>query len=290
MSVATAPPLSAAPRMSVWTTFWALGGGGLVGVIAASAGAAAVRAAFRLDGLSDGAVWNPFPALDIWTRGADLVTLGAALVVCGLCVQRISRTAEMELRIWAGTAAVAVVALVSALTHSWWSLAALVPLAVVLRYAARPTAPRWSWRRRAGTVGVAVAVYAVTLVPAAVSLQVHPLFASPSASCGPVYTGPDNHVAALCLIVENVALTRTATVLGVDRRSLPRGLPWILTARSRTIGAGDQRQVDVRVQPARCRPGAAVILRSVPLRVRIGATIGTAAIALAAPLTARCPG
>jgi hypothetical protein len=139
-----------------------------------------VRAAFRLDGLDGSGVWNPFPPLDAWMRGADLATLGGALVICGLCVRRTSRTEEMELRLWPATAAIAVVAGLAVVTRSWWSLALLLPLAVALRYAAGPAAPRWPWRRRAPVTGAALAVYAAALAPAVLSLQQHPLLGRPT--------------------------------------------------------------------------------------------------------------
>jgi len=274
--------------MSVWTAFWALGGGGLVGLIASGLALDGVRAAVRLDGLQFGGVWGPFPPLDAWTRGADLAALAAALGVCGLCVQRISHSDEAELRFWPSTAAVTAVAALAYLTRSWWSLAAILPIAAALRHAARAPSPRWSRRRRVKIAAAAAAACVVVLTPATLELQRHPLFASPTASCGPIYTGPRNHVEAICLIVENVAFTRSASVLGVDAHSLPRSLPWTLAAQARTIAAGGQREIDVRVHPTTCRKGTAVVLRSVPLRVRVGGSAETDAIALAPPLIARC--
>jgi hypothetical protein len=75
----------------------------------------------------------------------------------------------------------------------------------------------------------------------------------------------------------------------VDARSLPASLPWTLTARPRTIAAGAQREVFLQVRPKTCAPGKAVTLRSVPLRARVGGHVETASIALAEPVTARCP-
>ncbi len=273
--------------MSVWTAFWALAGGGLVGLIATGLMLDGLRAGLRLEGVEDRGVWNPFPPLDGWMRAADLVTLVGAVVVCGLCIQRISRSDATELRLWPGIAALAALFALGLFTRSWWSLAATLPLAAALRYAARPVGPRWSWRRRAAVAGGVAAVYGAVLAPAVLSLQQHPLFASPTASCGVGYGGQDR-VTGICLIVENVAFTRSATVLGVDAGGLPGSLPWTLSAPARTIGAGEQREIDVRVRHAACLPGTQVGLRSVPLRVRVGGRVETAAIPIGGTLIARC--
>ena len=130
----------------------------------------------------------------------------------------------------------------------------------------------------------------MVLAPAAITLQQHPLFASPTAGCGVEFVGRRSQVVEICLMVENVAFSRSATVVGVDASRLPRSLPWTLSARSRTIAAGGQRAIDVRVRRVTCEPGTRVALPSVPLRVRVGGRVETTAIAVGETVVARCVG
>ena len=144
MSAVIAPSAATAPRrMSLWTAFWSLAGGGIVGSIAATPFESALRQALRLDpGGRYSAVWSPFVPIDDWARAADLATLAVGVLACALCARRISRDETLELPLPAAAAAVAGIGVVAYVTHSWWSLLAILPVAFVARYAARPPAVR----------------------------------------------------------------------------------------------------------------------------------------------------
>ena len=86
--------------------------------------------------------------MSVWTASWSL--LGGAIVgsiAAGM----------LELPLAAAAAGLAAVALLGYLTHSWWSVLAIVPAAFVVRYAARPPAVRS--RRRVLVAGAAALVY-----------------------------------------------------------------------------------------------------------------------------------
>src|SRR6185312_14800464 len=150
MSAIAAGAPTGRPRMSAWTAFWALFGGGVIGVLAASVVTDPVDYYLGLDaGASRTSfIWQPFPPVGDAARLADLSTLALVVLCCGLAARRISRTPESELWLPAAMAAVAAMALLAQETRSWWCLLALIPLAVALRFAARVPGKRPAWRRR----------------------------------------------------------------------------------------------------------------------------------------------
>lgn len=274
--------------MSAWTAFWALGGGGLVGLIATSLGVDVIGALLRTETHgATGGVWRPFAATEAWAQIADLATLGAAFVICGLCVQRISRDEELELRLWPATAAVIAVAVAALLTHSPWSLLAILPLAFVLRHGAHPRTAPWRWRRRATVVIAAALAYAAVLAPAFAEVQLHPLVADPSRECG-VTEGPAG-TTGLCLLVDNESWDRAGSVIGIASALLPRPSPWTFTVQPKTIRPGGVGQVDVGVRRASCPPGGTrVVVKAIPLRVSVGGRAETVSVGLSSPLVGRC--
>jgi hypothetical protein len=326
MNAAIAPSAATAPRrMSLWTAFWSLAGGAIVGGIAASLYAATLREALRLDdpGGRHSAVWTPFAPIDDWARAADLASLAVVVLTCALCVRRISRTETLELPLPAASAGLAGVGLVGYATHSWWSLLAILPVAFVARYAARP--PAVLSRRGVVVAGVCAVAYLAVVGAAFADLQSHPLAASPNMSCagptglgilqplnprtgdgGPLqYPHRPGGIAVACLEVRNNAWSRAATVLGVAQGALPGRASWALEltaisfrgARVRfapgrriSIPAGRQREILVAVRMLGCVGGAgSADLRSIPLRVQVGRSTTTQWIALTRPIATRCP-
>jgi hypothetical protein len=275
--------------MSLWTAFWALFGGGVIGLLAAALVFDPVEYALglqaaRMRGFS---VWQPFPPVGDPARLADLAMSAAVVLFCGLAARRISRTPEAEVWLPAASAAVAGILLLGQETRSWWCLLALIPAAAALRLTARSPAPRASWRRRAVLATAGIAVYAAATGLALADLQGHPLAASTS-TCGVVRDG-HGHTRAVCLDVVNLARSRTATVLGVAAAELPRPLPWRLHLGDRSIRPGGEAELDVGLRKS-CAgvPSGSYTLREIPLRVRAGGDSSTATIATPVALTATC--
>ncbi|HXD68993.1 MAG TPA: hypothetical protein VN615_03970 [Gaiellales bacterium] len=292
MSAIAAGAPTARPRMSAWTAFWAFFGGGVIGVLAASAVTDPVNYYLGLDaGASRTSfVWQPFPPVGDPARLADLATFGLVVLFCGLAARRISRTPESELWLPAATAAVAAMALVAQETRSWWCLLAMIPIAVALRFAARTPGSRPARRRRAVVAAACLAVYAALTGLAMADLQRHPLAASGDGTCG-VVGGRGGGIRAVCLEVVDLARGRTATVLGVAASDLPHPSPWRLALGEHSIRPGRSADLDVglRTSCAGVPPGT-YTLRQIPLRVRAGGDSSTATIATPVALRKTCGG
>jgi hypothetical protein len=298
--------------MSLWTAFWSLAGGGIVGSIAGAVLEGALSGALRIDdpGGRYSAVWRPFVPTSYWARAADLATLAVFLLLCALCTRRISRDGTLELPLPAAAAGLAVVGLVGYATHSWWSLLAIVPAAFVARYAARP--PAVLSRRGMHVAGLCAVAYLAVVGAAFADLQAHPLVASPNMSCGggggpgilqplnprPGAPGPLEYphrpggVVSVCLAVRNNAWSGSATVLGVASAALPKLRPWTIAGSAVSIPAGQQNQVLVAIHITACPAGLegrSAILRTIPLRARVDGAITTEPIALERPIATRCP-
>lgn len=290
MSAIAAQAPTARPRMSAWTAFWALFGGGVIGVLAASAVTDPVTYYLGLDaGASRTSfIWQPFAPVDDPARLADLATFILVVLFCGLAARRISRTPESELWLPAAIAAVAAVALLAQETRSWWCLVAMIPIAVALRFGARAPGPRPAWRRRAVVAAAGLAVYAALTGLAMADLQRHPLAASGDGTCG-VVGGPGTGIKAVCLEVVDLARARTATVLGVAASDLPHPWPWRLELGEHAIRPGQSADLDVslRTSCAGVPPGT-YTLRQIPLRVRAGGDSSTATIATPVALRKTC--
>jgi hypothetical protein len=265
--------------MSLWTAFWALFGGAIVGLLAATLVFDPVQVWLGLDAAAPRpvSVWQPFPPVGYPARVADLVTFAAAVLFCALAARRISHTPESELSLPAAAAAVAAVVLIAQETRSWWCLTAVVPAAVALRYAARPPRPRATWRRRATVATAAIAVYAAVTGLAFADLQRHPLATSGDGTCG-VQRARSGRVTDVCLEVVNMARSRTARVLGVAPAARPS--PFRLAVGEQSIRPQGERDLEVgyRTSCAGVPPGT-YTLREIPLRVRAGGDESTAAIA-----------
>jgi hypothetical protein len=292
MSALAEPAPGERPRMSLWTAFWALFGGGVVGLLAATLVFDPVQYSLGLDAAAarTSFVWQPFPPIGDPARIADLATLAAAVLFCALAARRISRTPEAELSLPAAAAAVAALALIAQETRSWWCLGAMIPAAAALRLAARPPGPRASWRRRAAIAAAGIAIYAAVTGLALADLQRHPLAASGNGTCG-AERARSGRITAVCLDVVNLARERTAEVLGVAVRDLPHPLPWRLSLDPRSIRPRREAELTVGLRTS-CTgvPAGAYTLRDIPLRVRAGGDSSTATIATPITLTARCGG
>ncbi len=312
MNVITASAPAARLRMSTWRAFWSLLGGGVVGSIIAAVLESALSSALRLDdpGGRSSTLWHPFLAIGDWARAADLATLGVVLVGYALCVRWISRDDALELPLPIAVSGITAVAFLAWLTHSWWALLAILPVAFVVRYGARPPG-RWAWRRRAVVVALAGLVYLAIVGAAVADQQLHPLTASPNMICGggggpgilqPLNPrpGPANPLeypdrtggtAPVCLAVLNTAWSHTATILGVATAALPRPAPWTIRVSAVSIGAGRQKEVPVAVRMTGCAGfrGRSAVLRSIPLRARVAGAVTTVQIALDQPIATTCP-
>lgn len=292
MSAVAAPAPTARPRMPVWTAFWALFGGGVIGVLAASAVTDPVKYYLGLDAAASRTsfVWQPFPPVGDPARLADLATFTLVVLLCGLAARRISRTPESELWLPAAIAAVAAMGLLAQATRSWWCLLAMIPIAVALRFGARASGPRLAWRRRAVLAAAGVAVYAALTGLAMADLQRHPLAAAGDGTCGLV-GGGGGGIRAVCLEVVDLARARTATVLGVAAADLPHPSPWRLTLAEHSIRPGKSADLDIGVH-ASCVgiPAGGYTLRQIPLRVRAGGDSSTATIATPVALRKTCGG
>jgi hypothetical protein len=290
MSALAAPAPARGTRMSLWTAFWALLGGGIVGLLAAALVFDPVQYALGLDAAARPAasVWQPFPPVGAPARAADLTTFAIGILFCGLAARRISRTPQAELSLPAAAAAVAAIALIAAATRSWWCLVALVPVAAALRLAARAPGPRSTWRRRIAIVSAGVVAYAAVTGLALADLQRHPLAASAEGTCGVQGSG-GGRITTVCLEVVNLARGRTATVLGVAAGDLPRPSPWRFGLKARSIRPRRDADLLVRVRTS-CAglPAGAYTLGRIPLRVRAAGDTSTAAIATPVVLTKTC--
>ena len=292
MSAIAAPAPTARPRMSAWTAFWALFGGGVIGLLAASLITDPVKYDLGLDAAASRTsfVWQPFPPVGGAARLADLATFTLVVLLCGLAARRISRTPESELRLPPALAAVAAMALLAQATRSWWCLLAMIPIAVALRFAAHAPGPRPAWRRRAAVAAAGVAVYAALTGLAMADLQRHPLAASGNGTCGLV-RDRGGRITAVCLDVVDLARARTATVLGVASSDLPHPSPWRLALGEHSIRPGKSADLDVGLR-ASCAgiPAGTYTLRQIPLRVRAGGDSSTATIAAPVALRKTCGG
>jgi hypothetical protein len=110
-----------------------------------------------------------------------------------------------------------------------------------------------------------------------------------------VYPYRTGGIARVCLIVANRAWSRTATVVGVASGSLPQPSPWSaeLVGPARPVRAGRQAQLEVDLRMTGCHgliDGRKFVLRSIPLRVRVGGTIDMVPIALWQPIATACAG
>lgn len=288
MSALAAPAPTARARMSLWTAFWALLGGTVMGLFAGALVLDPVEFYLGLQAAAPGrlSLWHPFPPVDHAARLADLTTSAAVILFCGLAARRISRTPQAELWLPAASAAVAGILLLAQETRSWWCLLAMIPAAAALRLAARSPAPRASWPRRAVVATAGIAVYAAVTGLALADLQRHPLAASGSGTCG-VQRARSGRVTDVCLEVVNLARGRTATVLGVAPPSRPS--PFRLTLGERSIRPrGDQQlEVGYRTSCAGVPPGT-YTLHEIPLRVLAGGDSSTATIATPIALAATC--
>lgn len=274
--------------MSLWTAFWGLFGGGVVGLLAAMPVFDPVQFYLGLDAAAPRpvSVWQPFPPVGDPARLADLTSFAAVVVFCALAARRIARMPEAELSLPAAAAAVAAIALIAQETRSWWCLTALLPAAVVLRYTARPPRRRATWRRRAAVATGGIAVYAAVTALAFADLQRHPLAASADGTCG-LQRARSGRVTDVCLEVVNMARSRSATVLGVATASRPS--PFRLALREQSIRPRGKRDLEVAYRTS-CLgvPPGTYTLREIRLRVRAGGDSSTAAIATPVALTATC--
>jgi hypothetical protein len=274
--------------MSVWTAFWALFGGAVVGLLAATLVFDPVQFWLGLDAAAPRpvSVWDPFPPVGDPARIADLATSAAVVLFCALAARRISHTPESELTLPAAAAAVAGILLIAQETRSWWCLTAVLPAAVALRYAACPPRPRGTWRRRATVATAGIAVYAAVTGLAFADLQRHPLATSGDGTCG-LQRARSGRVTDVCLEVVNMARSRTATVLGVAPATRPS--PFRLALSEKSVRPQRDRDLEVayRTSCAGVPPGT-YTLREIPLRVRAGGDSSTAEIATPVPLRKTC--
>ena len=120
MSAIAAPAPATRPRMSAWTAFWALFGGGVIGLLVATIVLDPIQYYLGLDAAASRtfSVWQPYAPVSDPARLADLTTFAVVMLFCGLAARRISRTPESELRLSAAMAAVAAMALIAEETRS----------------------------------------------------------------------------------------------------------------------------------------------------------------------------